>query len=238
MASEAKRGCGYRKVGGLYLVGEYIAVSCDRLPLRLEACPVCGAGIHFTRSMTEINPYRLFGNHDTELQGGHDDISGNYGELDVAGCKDRFRPCHVCDPPDAVAFLMMVGEKYYTPESFIEEAGQMGVCKRIPFIPKKLKLGETIVYLAHPKACVVKEVPILQQAMALVGGTENSQPKLLEAEKEEKALGIFCAFIPQRVEKLVWESELEGEQGQLYKESLEERGITLVPIPDGDADHT
>lgn len=32
MASETKRGCGYRKVGGMYLVGDYIRVPCDRLP--------------------------------------------------------------------------------------------------------------------------------------------------------------------------------------------------------------
>jgi len=217
MASESKRGCGYRKVGGLYMVGEYISVSCDRLPLRLEACPVCGAGIHFTRSMTEINPHRLLGSHDGTLIELIDD------QPLTTICKDRFRPCHVCDPPDAVAFVMMVGEKYYTPESFMEEARTLGVSKRIPFIPKKLKLGETIVYLAHPKACLVKEVPVLQQAMAIVDGSDkdNGQPRLLEAEKIDGALGIFCVFIPQRIEKLVWESEVEGEQGEQYKASLE-----------------
>ena len=120
----------------------------------------------------------------------------------------------------------------------MEEAVKMGVSKKVPFIPKKLTLGETIVYLAHPKACVVKEVPALQHAMAMAGGDrDNGQPRLLEAEKEDGALGIFCAFIPQRIEKLVWESELEGEQGEKLKESLEKRGITPVPIPDGDADH-
>ena len=232
MASESKRGCGYRKVGGLYMVGEYISVPCDRLPLRLASCPVCGAGIHFTRSMTEINPNKLFGQHDGSLVELIDD------QPVTAICKDKIRPCHVCDPPDAVAFIMMVGEKYYSPESFMEEAGKMGVSKKIPFIPKKLKLGETIVYLAHPKACVVKEVLVLQHAMAMAGGDrDNGQPRLLEAEKEDGALGIFCAFIPQRIEKLVWGSELEGEQGEKLKESLEKRGITPVPIPDGDADH-
>jgi len=59
MAQESKRGCGYRKVGGLYLVGDGIFVPCDRLPYLLETCPVCGHGIHFTRSMTEINPLKL-----------------------------------------------------------------------------------------------------------------------------------------------------------------------------------
>lgn len=226
MASEQKRGCGFRHVDALYLCGGYINVPCDRLPLELTSCPVCGAGIHFTRSMTEINPFKLFGNHDVEL---------NSGEIDYI-CKDIYRPCHVCDPPDAIAFIMMVGEKYYTPESFMEEASSMGVSKRIPFIPKKLKLGETIVYLAHPKACLVKEVPVLQEHMAIkfVGSDkDNGQPRLLEAEKEDKALGIFCAFIPQRIEMPIWKSKLTDEK----KEELEKRGITPVQIPDGDADH-
>lgn len=30
MACEPKRGCGYRKVGGIYLVGGGIGVPCDR----------------------------------------------------------------------------------------------------------------------------------------------------------------------------------------------------------------
>jgi hypothetical protein len=46
MAIERKRGCGYRKVGGMYLVGdEGIWVPCDRLPIILDVCPACGGGI-------------------------------------------------------------------------------------------------------------------------------------------------------------------------------------------------
>jgi len=45
MAIKAKRGCGYRKIGGLYLVGNYIPVACDRLPMPIGACPVCGQGL-------------------------------------------------------------------------------------------------------------------------------------------------------------------------------------------------
>ncbi|MBA7620566.1 hypothetical protein ES703_27918 [subsurface metagenome] len=227
MAIEAIRGCGYRKVNALYIVGEYISSPCDRLPLPLTTCPVCGGGIKVSRAFTEINPYRLWGDHE-------DEVRILPGEGNVPGyCSDTYRPCHVCDPPDDVAFIMMVGEKYYSPESFMEEAGKMGVSKKIPFIPKKLKLGETIVYLAHPKACLVKEAPVLQHIMAMAGGNDNDQPRLLEAEKEDKALGIFCAFKPHRVEKLVWQSQANPEE----LEKLEHRGISPVIIPDGDKDH-
>lgn len=210
MAVEARRGCGFRKVNALYLCGDYIPTECDRLPLKLEACPVCGAGVHFTRSMTSINPYKLFGEHSTR----------------DTDCIDTVRPCHVCDPPDATAYVMMVGVKHYPePQDFAREALSMGVSKRIPFIPKNLELGKTILYLAHPRAVTVTIPPDEQD--------DTGPPRLLDAEKNGKALGIFLAFIPQRVEMPIWEKELTPKK----RKELEKRGITPIPITDGDKDH-
>ena len=196
------------------MCGSYTSISCDRLPYPLETCPVCGGGIKVSRGFTRINPYRLFGIHD--------------------GCKDQLRPCFMCDPRDELAFIMGVGEKFYkTPSDFLEEAHRLGVSKRIPFIPKELELGKTVIYLAHPKAVEVKEPVALQQAMSILEESETKQPRLLETEKVEKRLGIFTAFIPQRIEKLIWESEATPEE----LERLEKRGITPVVIPHGDPDH-
>lgn len=213
MSIEAKRFCGYRKVGGLYLVGNYIPIPCDRLPLPLTTCPVCGQGIKVSRGFTEINPFQLWGSH--------------------ANCKDKFHPCLVCDPKDEMAYIMGVGSKYYTPESFLNEAHNMGISKRIPFIPKRLFLGITVIYLAHPKAVEVKQPAILQEAMSILEESETKQPKLLEVEKIEKALGIFCAFIPHGIEQPVWEKDLTDKK----REELEKRGITPIPVPNGDLDH-
>lgn len=217
MAVEAKRGCGYRKIGGLYLVGGGLFTACDRLPLPLESCPVCGGGIHFTRAMTEINPARLFGNHE--------------------GCTDSFRPCHVCDPADDAAYIMSVGQKHYTPQSFMEEAMRLGVSKRIPYIPKNMKLGHTVVYLAHPKAVAEKCEPVLQQAMAVAAGHGNDQTRLLDAEHHEYRLGIFFAFIPRAIEKIVTESYMSSDEGKKEQEKMAKKGVTLVPVPDSDEDH-
>lgn len=203
MASEQKRGCGYRKVGALYLCGGSILATCDRLPYELKSCPVCGAGIHFTRAMTEINPLKLFGIHDS--------------------CQDTFRPCKMCDPKDEPAYIMMVGKGQYSPTSFLQEAQQMGVSKRIAQIPKHLKLGETVVYLAHPQA--------IQNAIG-VTADNNGQGKMISDK-----LGIFCAFIPQRIEMPVWRKQLKGKGSRKFKQSLKKRGITPVPINDGDKDH-
>ncbi|MBA7590028.1 hypothetical protein ES708_32127 [subsurface metagenome] len=187
------------------------------MPFPLTVCPVCGQGIKVSRGFTEVNPYRLWGRHQD--------------------CQDNFRPCCLCDPKDEPAYIMRVGEKYYTPESFVWEALAMGISKRIPFIPKGLELGKTVIYLAHPKACEVKVPAVMQQAMAIVsdqpGESHIEQPRLLEAERNEKKLGIFTAFIPQRVEKLVWESEATPEE----LENLQIRNITPIVVPDGDKDH-
>ncbi|GAI67585.1 unnamed protein product, partial [marine sediment metagenome] len=223
------------------LCGGYISVPCDRLPLPLTTCPVCGQGIKVSRGFTKINPLKLWGPHDSCPSGWHEHyepsprVEVNIG-LDTTGhtCQDIFRPCFLCDPKDEPAYIMMVGAGHYKmPEDFLEEASRMGVSKRIPFIPKDLELGKTIVYLAHPKACEVREPAVVQQAMGILEEAESNQPKLLETDRITKALGIFCAFIPKRVEMLIWESEATPEE----LEKLEKRGITAIKIPDGDLAH-
>lgn len=221
MAQEMERGCGYRKVGGLYLISGGIWAECDRLPFELTICPTCGHGIKFSRGLTEINPLHLFDYHEP--------------------CADKYKElCSVCNPKDEPAYLMWVGEGFYpTPEDFVKEGIAMGVSKRLPNdnLPKKLKIGETRIYLAHPKA--VAEVPVnsLQlemEAIAEHAWGQGAQPRLLEAEKKpELRPGIFAAFTPTKIEKLIWEHDATDEA----LEKLRKRGITPVVIPDGDLDH-
>jgi len=214
MAQETKRGCGYRKVGGLYLCGEYRMVPCDRLPYPLDLCPTCGSGIKVSRGFTKISPLALFGYHQP--------------------CQDQVRPCYVCDPGESLAFIMRVGERYYpTVGDFEREAQELGVSKRIPWVPKELELGKTVLYLAHVRAFQAREPIVMQQAMAIVGGATGGQTRLLDAEKVEGRMGIFSAFIPQRVEKLIWAKD--ATEKELAK--LDKQGITPVIIKDGDLDH-
>lgn len=210
MAVETKRGCGYRKVGGIYLVGDYIPVYCDRLPYKLDVCPICGGGIKVGRGMTTINPLKLFGEH---LLSGQ--LDGEWFE-----CEDNPN-CYLCRPPNSPAYLMNVGEKYYkTPRDFLDEGSLQGFSKRIAQIPKDFEIGKTIVYLTHPKAC--QEEPV-----------NGGNGKLVEVEY---SMGIFTAFIPQRIEKLFWQSELD-KMSEKEKKALNRRGITPIGIPDGDKDH-
>ncbi|TAK33496.1 MAG: hypothetical protein EPO21_13040 [Chloroflexota bacterium] len=122
-AVEARRACGFRKVGGLYLEGDGMAAGCDRLPVAIEPCPTCGAVPQFTRGIARINPRALWGDH---------------------GCHEA--GCPMCHPPEK-AYLMWVGSEY-TERSFIAEARRLGVSKRIPAVPKDLVVGEDWVFLA------------------------------------------------------------------------------------------
>ena len=220
MAIEAKRGCGFRKIHGLYMVADGLSAACDRLPIEIGACPVCNSGLHFTRGMTQINALRLWGRH--------------------KDCHDsqliRLQ-CVCCNPTDAPAFLMGVGVKYYpTPQDFIAEGVKQGVSKRISRIPRNFKLGETWIYLVHPKAVLVKENVLSAAASVIADSSQASgvQPRLVDAEKKpEYKPGVFTAFRPQRIEKLIWQHEATEET----LKALEKRGITPIIVPDGDKDH-
>lgn len=135
MAVEARRGCGYRKVGGIYLVGGGSGVFCDRLPFPLDVCPTCHHGIKQSRGWTWI------------------DVAGLTGGVHQ-GCKDDFA-CPFCMATSEMgkAGLLWIGEKFYpTPGHFIEESERLGISRRVSAVPRGFKVGETWILLAHPKA--------------------------------------------------------------------------------------
>jgi len=135
MAIESKRGCGYRKVGGLYLCGGGSGIACDRLPFLLDVCPTCHAGIKQSRGWTWI------------------DVAGLTGGVHP-NCVDDFA-CPFCMATSEMgkAGLLWIGERFYsTPRHFVAEADALGISRRIAAVPRNFKVGETWVLLAHPKA--------------------------------------------------------------------------------------
>jgi hypothetical protein len=137
MAVEPRRACGYRKVGGLYLVAEGSGLHCGRLPLPLTVCPTCGAGIKQSRGWTWVDPLALFAGHQCNA-------APDY----CAGC-----PVNVVNIESiGRAGLLWVGEQFYkTPELFEREADRLGISRRIPAVPRGFEIGKTWVLLAHPK---------------------------------------------------------------------------------------
>jgi hypothetical protein len=135
LSVEGKRGCGYRKPGGFYLVGEGTTCVCGRLPLPLGVCPCCGGGIKPTRGITWINPRALF-TRPCAHEG--DDC-------------DRRCTLHDNNIPERAA-LLWIGEAFYpTPVAWIEEGLRMGFSRRIKAPPRGFKVGEDLVLVAHRK---------------------------------------------------------------------------------------
>lgn len=133
--TEGKRGCGYRKPGGLYLMTEGISFVCYKLPIPLHVCPTCNAGIKPARGWTWIE----------------------YDLIKDVRCKNPPGiKCEDCVPFDGSIKrlgLLWIGERgYKTPEDFVEEALSRGVSRQIPAIPRDFVLGETWVLCAHQKA--------------------------------------------------------------------------------------
>lgn len=231
MAVEAKRGCGYRRQGGLYLVGGGLSAPCDRMPYPLDRCKTCGGGIKFTRGHTWLQP-DFFPVHD----GCHDDcpcpVCGYVGaNQDGVIPSDDFGP-HL---------LLWIGRGHYSPEAFLEEGRRLGVSRRISAMPKGLVLGETWVLLAHLDAVPSKLAPDECGTCGKWKRHHGDQGCIdverrvdcVKFEPPKPTPGIFCAFIPRAVELVLRESDATPER--VEKEA--KRGVSVVRVPDDDRDH-
>lgn len=223
--SESERGCGYRKIGGLYLVSDAgFHLACDGLPLRLEACECCGFIPQLSRNLQRLNPEYIA---HTEAKNPKHIVIDKFEKYESPRYNCQCPPsCPICHSNNFLfeSFgLMQVGKGYYTPESFIKEAISMGVSKRIPEIPSWLKLGETWILLAH------REVT---EGITLEELSYNG----LKSHDGKKIGQIFYAFKPQRIEMPVWKDEISLEEIQI----LNKRGITVIeldPTPENKKRH-
>lgn len=183
-AVEARRGCGYRKLGGLYMVGGGVGLPCDRLPFELTVCPCCSQGIKPARGWTWIDVAKLF-------QGPHIQSALDFDTLCSCATANF---CSLCVKPEVMgkAGLLWIGERFYkTPDQFIAEGVSLGFSRRIKSVPQGFKIGETWVMLAHAKA-IVK----------------------IDGQAEEYSSGIFYVWLPQRLERIRLESERDSAEVQ------------------------
>lgn len=156
---ETERGCGYRKLGGLYMIGGGEMFTCHRLPFPLHVCPTCGGGIKQARGWSWIQPRALF-KEDNEPRCIPPDEHVHARRL-TRGRRQPSAAPHACvmcpaggqaGTPER-AGLLWVGERFYpTPEDFLHEAQTQGISKRLSQLPKDFEPGITVVYVAHPKA--------------------------------------------------------------------------------------
>jgi len=214
-SSESKRGCGFRQVGKLYLMGEGIAHACPSLPLQFNECECCGYAPSFYRDFQWIK--KAYIKHTRKPTG------------------------KACDPECPVCYgvneqveygLMWVGRRFYTPQEFIEEDKSMGICKAIKQIPKGLTLGETWIMIAHPKAIIDNSDPRYKEKHEywVTRGIDEGEPE----PQPPSYPGIFYAFKPTRIEMLVYESQATPE----YLQDLEAKGITPIIVLDKHKAHS
>src|SRR5262245_18293060 len=218
MASEPIRKCGYRKIGGLYLVSDGAGVPCHRLPIPLEVCPTCHGGVKQTRGWTWVEPAILGDNCDWEAS------SAASRRL-----IDHSVVCPACSPMllGQKAGLVWNGTQFYTPAEFTREAAELGVSRRITAIPKGFKPGEHWVLVAHPKACPVTSVKPCD-----CGNPDGPDMHLESCAVYARGAGIFHVFKPSRIEKI-----LADDAPQEEVDKWEARGVTVVKLPANDKDH-
>ena len=230
MAVEPRRGCGFRKIGGLYFVGGGRTVFCDRLPILLEVCPTCAHGIKQTRGFTWVNAEVL-------VDGVH------------PNCKDNF-PCPLCMAPGELGRcgLLWIGERFYkTPAHFDREAMELGISRRISAIPRGFKVGETWILFAHPKA-IASPLSCGECGRMM----QKAAPDIITARDVGETIlhcgvcgfevpifrpGIFKMWRPEWIEKILPESWKINPNHFDEIEDLVEKGITPVFVPDDDPDH-
>jgi len=249
MAVEGKRGCGYRKKGGIYLVSDPLAVGCDRMPIPLTICTTCGQGIKQSRGWTWIDPENF-------LKGDHEIFAKRNWPM-----KDRVIPCpedhcYVCRPAiirhkEFNSALLWIGSRHYSPASFMNEAAKMGVSKRISQVPHDFEVSKTVIFIAHPHAmCTTEDL--------------NRNGKVKRGVNKP---GIITAFMAKRIEKLypeshrsmyqerldalpAWREMNHGKKDEEYwrldvlrdevktlHRDITKRGLTPIYVPDDDPDH-
>ena len=134
---DARRGCGWRKPGGLYLIADAPAEPCPLLPVALHVCPTCGEGLKPARSWTWVDADELLGlplEHPSATPPAH------HARCPLAHALGR-------------AGLLWIGEGFYpTPRAFLEEATRMGISRRITAVPRDFQRGRTWVLCAHRSA--------------------------------------------------------------------------------------
>jgi hypothetical protein len=221
MAVEARRGCGFRKVGGLYLVGSGIGNACDRLPIPLEICPCCGHGIKATRGWTWVDIAGLVGGDhlvpETRMVSvgggwaGYPDEEKETGNQIPCKCPAFCPLCHNVANMGKGGLLWIGLQFYPTIEAFEIEARTLGVSRRITAVPRGFEVGKTWLLFAHARGVIKPSGPL----------TAAYVP------------AIFRVWKPERLERIYVESQRDSDA---VKADIE-RGITPVYVPDNDKDH-
>ena len=200
---EGKRGCGYRKPGGLYLINKNEGRPCGRIPFPLIVCPCCGEGFRPSRGYRWVDGQKLL---ESAPECSFDGIRTESKCLEDCS----FREGNEENVGRAI-LIWVSPDNYTTTEEFLHEAGEMGISRRLSGdqVPRGLIVGETWVFLAHREAIIPKP-------------PESGSDSMW---KPDPIPGVFHAFVPAMIEYVIKGTETDGEIANLVK-----RGITPVQV--------
>ena len=200
---DQKRGCGYRKPGGLYLVAPSMGVPCGRLPVEMEVCRTCSQGIKPARGWTWVDAGEI---------------------MTKRNCVAPATQCAACPTIVGRHGLIWIGEQFYpSPKAWFDEAKNQGVSRRIKALPKDFVLGETWVLVAHRKAIPVVPCGLPIDLVNMCGRRSGHQG---ECDPDREYIpGVFQAFKPSAIEYVV-----KGDETPEELEAFEARGITPVQV--------
>ena len=140
---EKIRGCGWRKVGGMYLVADGPLAACGKLPAPLPTCPCCSFAVKLSRAPRWL---------------GKDLIKWMFDQRECENKPPSSAVCAHClagNYSHDEALMVTVGERHYPSVfEFVQETLAQGFSRRISSIPRKFIIGETYVLLAHAKSVV------------------------------------------------------------------------------------
>ena len=219
-SKEGRRGCGFRKPGGMYLVCKDDGKPCGKLPVETTICPTCGAGIRPARGWTWVDGDALV----TSRKCPHE--------------KKHCRGCPLSKKIGRVGLLWIGRAFYKTPLDWLNESIRMGVSRRINKVPRGFVVGETWVLVAHREA-VPKPCPMCNGSGKTTNKTALGLESIGPCERCDKTgtihtPGIFHVFKPTAIEYVITGHETADELEAIVKRGL--TPVKVVPVDDETAD--
>lgn len=184
---DEERGCGFREEGGLYMrLDNVVFHPCGRALIPIVPCDCCGLALKQSRGFQWFNPQKIIASQlDLQIL----ELLGD--ETRLESCGRNCRSCKFGMATPMQAGLIWIGAEHYpTIADFRIEAMTLGISRRIPTVPKGFKVGEDVVYLAHPH------------------GITKDQP------------AIFTAFVPSAIEYVVKGDEEEDDLRKMIENGI------------------
>jgi hypothetical protein len=214
MAIEARRGCGFRKAGGIYIVGDGAGEQVPWMPFCID--------YEFSRGLRWAEPVRLF--RTANDKGEADD----WRSLERVGLIFTGKQYYSTHEFIAEAQRMGISRRVaqipldLRPGDPIALAHVAAVPVVTEYAPAYMQRSLHCVYCRH-----VPAAKGVANALAPICGQRHGSPT-------DQVAGVFYLFRAKAIEVVLPESWATRPE---IRRACEQRHVTIVAVPDGDRDH-